>query len=294
MSSPRKEHSSTYFVADRNNQEEMTRLQLQDRMLTERMGGVLSEQSDPTIFQRVLDIGCGTGGWLIETAKAYPNMTLLIGIDISGKMLDYARAQAEANHVSNRVEFHIMDAMNMLEFPTGFFDLVNMRCAQSYLRTWDWPKILQEAQRVSKSGRVIRFTEADFVESDSAALNHLTRLGIQALHQAGYYFTPHNNGLSSHLAELMHRHGVQHIRTHTHTTEYRAGTPEGQLLTEVIRLAYRTWVPFMRKWTRLPDDYEAIYQQALLDMQAPNFVAKETLLTVWGTNRGSQEFFSEQ
>ncbi|HEY7418079.1 MAG TPA: class I SAM-dependent methyltransferase, partial [Ktedonobacteraceae bacterium] len=81
-----------------------------------------------------------------------------------GKMLDYARAQAETHHVSDRVEFHIMDALRMLEFPTGFFDLVNMRCAQSYLRTWDWSKILQEARKVSKSGGVIRFTEADFIE----------------------------------------------------------------------------------------------------------------------------------
>ena len=50
------------------------------------------------------------------------------------------------------------------------------------------------------------------------------------------------------------------------------------------------WLPytaaFFRKWTRVPDDYEAIYQQALEDMQQPGFVATWTLLTAWGTNRG--------
>src|SRR5579884_3798709 len=191
---PRREHPSTYLVQDRDNQEEFTRLQLQDQMITERMGGILPEQPDPTVFKRVLDVGCGTGGWLIETAKAYPEMMQLFGIDISGKMLNYARAQAKEQQVSDRVEFLVMDAVRMLEFPTHFFDLVNTRFAVSFLRTWEWPKLLQEAQRVSKPGGIVRFTEIDFAaESNSPALNRLHHLGIQAMHQSGHYFTPDGN-----------------------------------------------------------------------------------------------------
>jgi hypothetical protein len=35
---------------------------------------------------------------------------------------------------------------------------------------------------------------------------------------------------------------------------------------------------FYQKWTRVPDDY----QQALKEMQVPDFVATWTWLTVWG------------
>src|SRR6266702_4822698 len=160
---PFREHPSTYFVQDRSNEEEMTRLQIQDEMITAGMGGVLPEQPDPAIFQRVLDVGCGTGGWLIEAAKTYPAMSMLVGVDVSNKMLEYARAQAEAGQVTDRVKFRAMDALRILEFPADFFDLVNQRFGASFLRKWDWPKILQEYQRVAQPGGVVRVTEADFI-----------------------------------------------------------------------------------------------------------------------------------
>ncbi len=281
--SPRREHPSTYVVQDRDNQEELARLQLQDHMVTTAMGGALAEQPDPGSFKRILDIGCGTGGWLIETAKTYPSITQLFGVDISGKMLDYARAQAEAYQVSNRVEFVLMDALRMLEFPNNFFDLVNMRFAQGWIRKWDWPKLLQEALRVSKPGGIIRFTEVEVgTESTSPALDSLNQLLLQALYGAGHYFTSESTGLTAHLGRLMHQHGVRNVQTRAYTFQYRGGTPEGQLCAEDTKFAYRTVLPFLRKWTQVPDDYEGIYQQALVDMQALNFVETWKLLTAWG------------
>ncbi len=283
MSNPQKEHPSTYFVQDRDNQEELARLQLQDQLINKQMGGVLPEQPDPTRFKRILDIGCGTGGWLIETAKTYPNATQLFGIDISGKMLNYARAQAEANQVSDRVEFVVMDALRMLEFPNNFFDLVNMRLAQAWIRTWEWPKLLQEALRVSKPGGVIRFTEADGTfKSPSSALSRLSELGAQTMYRAGHYFTAEGNSILVHLPRLMHQYGIRNVQTHTYTVEYRIGTPEGQIFAEDIKLLYRTALPFLRKWTHVPDDYEDNYQQVLKDMQASDFVITIDGIIAWG------------
>src|SRR5437763_617458 len=131
-----KELSSTYFVQYRKSKKELIRLTIQDQMITTAMGSVLPEQADPTVFSRVLDIGCGTGGWLIETAQTYPRMAL-VGIDISQRMIKYARAQAKASYVNSRIEFHVMDALRTLKFPAASFDLVNLRFGLSFLRTWD-------------------------------------------------------------------------------------------------------------------------------------------------------------
>jgi ubiquinone/menaquinone biosynthesis C-methylase UbiE len=68
-------------------------------------------------------------------------MSLLVGVDVSSKMIEYAQAQAKAQNVDDRMQFRTMDALRMLEFPTNSFDLINQRFAASYLRTWDWPKL---------------------------------------------------------------------------------------------------------------------------------------------------------
>ena len=59
---PRREIPSTYVVQDRENEEELARLRLQDAMFTQSMGGVLPEQEAPERFQHVLDVGFVTGG----------------------------------------------------------------------------------------------------------------------------------------------------------------------------------------------------------------------------------------
>ncbi len=286
---PRREHPSTYFVQNRSDEEELTRVMIQDRLVTANMGGVLPEQPDPTIFQYVLDVGCGTGGWLMEAAKTYPAMPLLVGVDVSGRMVEYARAQAEAQQVSDRVQFSAMDALRMLEFPTEYFDLVNQRFGVSYLRTWDWPKLLQEFQRIARPGGVVRVTEGNFiVQSPSLALTRLFELALDAFYRAGHYFTLESNGVTSELARLLNRYGFQNVQTRVHMVEYRAGTAEGQLFYEDMRHFFRTALPFFRKWSRVPEDYETIYQQALNEMHQPDFVATSSLLTAWGTKPGSK------
>jgi ubiquinone/menaquinone biosynthesis C-methylase UbiE len=289
------ERPSTYFVSDRSNQEELNRIRIQDHMVTAAMGGVLPEQPDLTVFQRVLDVGCGTGGWLIDLAKTVPTCTLLIGVDASSTYIEYAREQAATERVSDRVEFHVADALLTLEFPNGFFDLVNQRLAASWLRTWDWRKLLQEYQRVARSGGVIRITEPEWIpKSTSPALTRLFELFLQASYQAGHLFAPTSDGLTSELARLLRQHGLDQVQTRASTTPYRTGTTEGQLWAEDMRLLFRTIVPFLHKWTRVPEDYEAIYQQMLSETQQPDFMATGGLLTAWGTVVAEQNEYTEQ
>jgi tRNA G46 methylase TrmB len=119
-------HPSTYIVQDRQSEKELRRLTIQDQLTTKIMGGVLPEQDNPLAFQHILDIGCGTGNWAIQTARTYPTISLA-GIDISKPMIEHARAQAAVQQVADRTEFRVMDALLILEFPS------NIRYGQSSL-----------------------------------------------------------------------------------------------------------------------------------------------------------------
>jgi ubiquinone/menaquinone biosynthesis C-methylase UbiE len=157
----------------------------------------------------------------------------------------------------------------------------------SFLRTWEWPKLLGEYRRVTRRGGVIRITELEKIpESGSLALTRLSRLFTQAFYQAGHWFDQDHDGVACELERLLRQHGIQNVQTRPHILEYRAGTPEGQLFYEDMSRIFRTSVPFIRKWMKLPDDYDVIYQQALADMQQPDFVAQWAFLTAWGQAPG--------
>lgn len=278
----RNEYSGTYFVHDKQNQEELQRLTVQDRMITVAMGGVLSEQADPATIHRVLDIGCGSGGWAIEAARTYPTMSLA-GIDVSKRMIDYAREQAAANQVADRVEFRVMDALLILEFPPAYFNLANMRFGFSFMRTWEWHKLLSEMQRVTRPGGIIRLTETAVAhQSNSPALRQLQAMAVSAFHQAGHLFAQESDGLIPHLSRLLTQYGVQQVQTKAYTLEFRAGTTEGQAYYEDMMHAYSTIRPFLKKWGYESSNYDEIYQQALAEMQQPDFCITWNLLSAWG------------
>ncbi len=278
------ERPSTYVVQVDSHPEELRRLQIQDHLITLTLGGVLPEQPDPTRFHRVLDVACGTGGWLIEVAKTFPTISQLVGVDISRRMIDAALAEAEAQEVQDRVQFRIMDALSIFDFPKDLFDLANLRFAISFLRTWDWPQVLRELQRVTRPGGVVRLTEADLPdESSSPALLQLCRLLAQAYGQAGKYFRQQANGVANDLGGLLEQQHLHNVQARVYRPEVRTGTVEWQLFFEDMKYLFRTNVPFLLKWTRIPDYYEDLYQQMLVEMQQPDFVASNQTATAWGS-----------
>jgi ubiquinone/menaquinone biosynthesis C-methylase UbiE len=230
----------------------------------------------------VLDVGCGPGGWALDVAQAYPGIQVE-GIDISQRMVDYAREQAAARQVADRVHFHVMDALRMLEFPNAFFDLVNLRFAISFMRTWDWQKLLGEFRRVTASGGIVRLTDNNIVhESNSPALTRLQEIGVHTLFRSGNLFSEDGAGLIAHLPRLLEQHGWRDVQTRAYVLQFHAGTPEGQAYYEDMAHVFQTTLPFIRKWGCAPADYDTNYQQALQEMQQSDFHVSWHYLTAWG------------
>jgi ubiquinone/menaquinone biosynthesis C-methylase UbiE len=180
-----------------------------------------------------------------------------------------------------------MDALLILDFPEFFFDLVNLRCCVGFMRTWDWPKMLSEMLRVTRAGGVVRITDAEAGHTchASPALTQFSELFQSALFQAGNLFEQAPSGLTAHLASLLGQHGCKTVQTRTYSMIYQAGTPSRQVFYEDMQRAFQTLRPFILKWSRRskPDDYDAMCQQALAEIQQSDFQATWNLLTAWGT-----------
>ncbi len=257
-------------------------------MLTTGMGGVLPEQPDPTIFHDVLDMGCGTGGWITEVAKAYPGVAC-IGIDISKRMIEYAKTQANEQQIHEQLAFLIMDALKPLAFADKSFDLINMRLGVSFMRTWDWSNLLNELRRIIRPNGIIRIVEGEIIhQSNSSALTKLCEMVQAALYQSGHLFTEQSKGVIGDLPRLLDTHGFVGIQTKDFTLEYHPGTPETEAFREDMALAFQTLFPFIKKWHRHSErlDYDTVYKQALVEMHQPDFFATVNLHVVWSLSSG--------
>lgn len=282
---PPKERANTYFVQDRSSEEELERLHLQDQMITVGMGGPLPEPIDPANFRHVLDVGCGTGGWLIEFAKAYNQASHLVGIDISGKMIDFARERAQEENIGERMEFRVMDALNII-FPERSFDLINLRFATSYLRTWDWPKLFPKFLLALKPEGTLRIVDGMGMESNSETFNGARDLILRAFSKAGHTIAGgEEEGYEKvpiRLSELLAQHGFQEIEVRTYSLQYGGSgqLDKGNLISDMTAL-FRTSKPFVRKWIQVPDNYDDLLEQALDEMRQPYFIATWPLFTIW-------------
>lgn len=94
-----------------------------------------------------LDLGMGTG--LNIPYYPYFRLEKIVGVDISQKMLD--RARAKANYLGVSLEIHQMDASD-LNFPAGSFDTVISTFLFCVLPDEDQVRALSEVHRVLKPG----------------------------------------------------------------------------------------------------------------------------------------------
>lgn len=79
----------------------------------------------------VLDLGCGPGRQLCQTAQLNPN-TQFIGLDLSTQALSYARAHASSLGLTN-VRFEQADLSNLSAVASGSYDAVTSTLALHHL-----------------------------------------------------------------------------------------------------------------------------------------------------------------
>ena len=278
--------SDNTYMIDPESGIEMARLMYQDKLITQIMGGLLEDIPRASQPRRILDVACGPGAWALEVAFNYPKVEV-VGFDLSNLMIQYANAQAKAQRLSN-VRFVVMDARKPLEFPDGWFDIVNARFISRFMRKEDWPGLVGDLVRITRLGGVIRFTDCDDAGiTTSPALEKLQTLGLRAAYLAGMAFYPNpearSYGITPVLGLFLHNAGCRNIQEKTHILNYSTGSEAHTNQYENWKMAAKLAQPFLLKMkVSTQEELNALYEQMLVEMMQNDFRALMYIVSVWG------------
>lgn len=278
------EQPKNMYIVDPETEAEMARLLRQDRLLTRGMGGIFPEKPDLSNVQRILDVACGPGGWVLDAAYNYSD-TEVVGIDISERMVTYANAQARAQQRSN-ASFRVMDALKPLEFPDGYFDLVNARLVAAFLRKEQWSLFLSGCLRVLRPGGILRVTEFEWGVSNKPNFDLASHKVYQAMSRMGYTFsaTGLHYGIIPVIPSLVRQAGLERMGKSAYVIEYSTGTEEFESFYFDCTIGMPLIEPLLLKaGVTTSEEWRDLYLKALAEMSDEDFCTIWTLLTVWGT-----------
>jgi SAM-dependent methyltransferase len=272
------------YVMDTKNGAEMARLIDQHQLFTKHMGGLFPLDVDLSTIHDVLDLACGPGSWVQDVAFEHMDIDVT-GVDISKAMVDYARTMARVQGLDN-AHFEIMDIRQRLDFFDDTFDFVNIRFLSLSLSPAEWPGLLAECKRVLKPGGILRLTEADDGGiTNSLALEHLADLSVATFRKLGRTFFPSGrfSGTMPMIGPLLRKAGFQDIHQEAHVIDWSSGTKAHNAQFHNMRAMMAVGREFMLGTKAIaPEEYDALCEQAELEMYSEDFCATLIYLSAWG------------
>jgi len=277
------EKASNSYVINAESGAEMARLIDQDRFMTKCMGGLFPEAGLAKV-RGTLDAACGPGGWVQELAYAYPEMRV-VGIDISQRMIEYAKALSQVQGLDN-TEFRVMDLLKPLDFPDASFDLVNARFLFGFLHADSWIPLMRELMRVLRPGGILRFTEFDGrVTTNSPAFEKFTDFLMQAFALDGRTLngSVHHVGVTPMLGRFLQEVGCQNVQEKAHLLNCSAGMEAHASVCEDIKVGFKLIQPFLVKMqVASQEEVELLYQQTLAEWLSDDFRGLWYFFSAWG------------
>jgi ubiquinone/menaquinone biosynthesis C-methylase UbiE len=271
------------YILDPENIAEMARLELQGKVLTKGMGGILVEYGNtlPEGSQRVLDLGCGPGEWVREVAQAFPHVEVT-GLDISKIMIAYAQAMVQDQHLEN-AHFVQGNVVVSLPFPDNHFDLVNARFLGVVIKGDRWQAAVSEWARVVRPGGSIRLTELDDKSwSNKPASQQLALQMIRVARKNGYGFGESQDAfnITSMLPLLLERAGCSEIHEYPTCLSASAGSEYHKSLLQDYRVIGKLIGPLLQTLGLSREEIEQMYLAMLREMASPDFQGEYALRTV--------------
>jgi ubiquinone/menaquinone biosynthesis C-methylase UbiE len=261
---------------------EQVRQEMQDRMLTEAMGGVLAEQDDLEHVDHILDLACGPGHWALEVARLYADREVM-GIDRCPEMVMSGNIAARASSLENAV-FAVKDITHPLGIASDSFELINGRLLASCLRPKDWPPLLAECLRVLTPGGILRLSEWEICVSSSPALHRMHRLLYQAFAAQKRTFSVDGQslGIAHQLGGLLREAGFERVQQRPLLLDGSFGAPLSYSLITTTEVGFTLLKPYLLHLKVIDaPGFEQLYQQMQCEIRGDAFRCVCFGLTIW-------------
>jgi SAM-dependent methyltransferase len=207
-----------------------------------------------------------------------------MGFDIDEQMIEYANTQARVGKLEN-ASFQVMNALDPLDYPDNFFDLVNARFLAVIQRP-AWPQVVQELFRITRPGGFIRLTEAEDVSvTTSPAFEKMAVIFSQACRIGDIGFSPtgRSTGYPPKLPYFLRKVGCTNIQKYASIVEWSAGTEAHAAVAQDLKIFFRLLQPFMiGVGAATEEELEQLHRDMEVELRAEDFCAFWTFFTVWG------------
>jgi ubiquinone/menaquinone biosynthesis C-methylase UbiE len=139
--------------------------------LDKRLWRMVLELAGVSTGERLLDVGCGPGRFVLAASAAVGSSGEAHGIDAAPEMIEVARHRAARAGVN--AQFHA-SAFEEMPFQDGYFDVITSTLVMHHLPAEVKQKGFNEARRVLKPGG--RFIAVDIETPEAGFHGLLTRL----------------------------------------------------------------------------------------------------------------------
>lgn len=247
------DEAATYRLLNGN--QEIDELDAQHSLVRHTLqGNYLAPIAQP---EHILDVGCGTGRWLAEMAREFPQAEL-IGIDhtLPGK---------ETTRFPPNCQFLASDTLNALPFANASFDFTHQRFRFFAIPLPRWQPLINELARVTRRGGWIELTELNLpLQYMGPHTERVIQLIMQAASEHGL-----DPAITQHMSTLLGAAGLKRVGTSTQLVPVGnwGGHPGVLALTSILSIA-REMQPLVSVRTQTaPDEFSRLTAQMIQEVE---------------------------
>ncbi|HEU5381821.1 MAG TPA: methyltransferase domain-containing protein, partial [Ktedonobacteraceae bacterium] len=245
---------SDYFLP--KDREEEFRLNFQHHALFHAIGNHYVAPIDASM-RMILDVGTGTGIWPIEMARLFPQAQV-IGVDV-----DTALFKPET---PDNCFLRVGNVLTGLPFPDQLFSYTHQRLLVAAITAENWPRVVRELVRVTRSGGWVELVEIDNqMQPAGPASIRLQNLAASVSASMGF-----DGEAIRHLGDLLKQAGLQTVETQ------QIVIPVGEWGGRVGSMLKRDFLTVMHTLQSLyctrgalsPTEYERMVQEAASEWES--------------------------